>query len=170
MLKKKLNKKGFSLIELIIVIAIMAILAAIIIPTVTSKIKDANDGSANTTASTIANSIKSEIISINSNLTSNLTYLDTSAANTLKVKASADGSKYTVPESLAKLTADGTTIYAKEIAVNTDGTSKFKGEIIVQCKVGNSDTQIYVINAATGAIEHKNDYFDAAAGGAGGEG
>ena len=33
---KKLNKKGFTLIEMLVVIAIIAILVAIIIPTVTS--------------------------------------------------------------------------------------------------------------------------------------
>lgn len=156
MLKKKLNKKGFSLVELIVVIAIMAILAAIIIPTVTNKIKDANNGSANTTASTIANSIQSEIISINSNLTSNLTYLVVGTSLTVKTPTADD--KYTIPETLAKLTGDGTTINVKDIAAATNGTSKFTGEIIVQCKVGNSDTQIYVINAATGAVEHNNDY------------
>ena len=33
---KKLNKKGFTLIEMLVVIAIIAVLVAIIIPTVTS--------------------------------------------------------------------------------------------------------------------------------------
>ncbi|KAF0226108.1 MAG: prepilin-type N-terminal cleavage/methylation [Erysipelotrichaceae bacterium] len=41
---KKLNKKGFTLIELIVVIAILAILAAILIPAITGYITKATDG------------------------------------------------------------------------------------------------------------------------------
>lgn len=43
MLKKINNKKGFTLIELIVVIAILAVLAAIIIPTIGQNIARAND-------------------------------------------------------------------------------------------------------------------------------
>jgi len=39
---KKLNKKGFTLIELIVVIAILAILVAILIPSLTNYIDAAN--------------------------------------------------------------------------------------------------------------------------------
>ena len=42
MFKKVNNKKGFTLIELIVVIAILAVLAAIIIPTVASSLESAN--------------------------------------------------------------------------------------------------------------------------------
>ena len=43
---KKMNKKGFTLIEMLVVIAIIAILVAIVIPTVsnaTTKAKEATD-------------------------------------------------------------------------------------------------------------------------------
>ena len=42
-MKKRLNKKGFTLIELIVVIAILAILAAILIPSLTNYIQKATD-------------------------------------------------------------------------------------------------------------------------------
>lgn len=42
-MKKLNNKKGFTLIELIVVIAILAILAAILIPSLTNYIQKATD-------------------------------------------------------------------------------------------------------------------------------
>ena len=65
---KKSNKKGFTLVELIVVIAIMAILAAVLVPTVTSKIKDANESKAKSNCSSIANAIQSAVVSANSGL------------------------------------------------------------------------------------------------------
>ena len=49
-MKKILTKKGFTLIELIVVIAILAILAAILIPAVTNYIDEANEAAATSNA------------------------------------------------------------------------------------------------------------------------
>ncbi|MBO7401128.1 MAG: prepilin-type N-terminal cleavage/methylation domain-containing protein, partial [Clostridia bacterium] len=43
---KKTNKKGFTLVELVIVIAVIAILAAVLIPVFSNLIKDAKDSAA----------------------------------------------------------------------------------------------------------------------------
>ena len=40
---KKLNKKGFTIVELVIVIAVIAILAAVLIPTFSGAIQSANE-------------------------------------------------------------------------------------------------------------------------------
>lgn len=40
---KKMNKKGFTIVELTIVIAVIAILAAVLIPTFSSVVKKANE-------------------------------------------------------------------------------------------------------------------------------
>ena len=45
-MQKKLNKKGFTIVELLIVIAVIAILAAVMIPTFAGMIKKANDSAA----------------------------------------------------------------------------------------------------------------------------
>ena len=42
-MKKRKNKKGFTIVELVIVIAVIAILAAVLIPTFSSLIKKANE-------------------------------------------------------------------------------------------------------------------------------
>ena len=56
---KKTNKKGFTLVELVIVIAILAILAAIAIPTVTNVIGTANTNTDLANAQTIELALKS---------------------------------------------------------------------------------------------------------------
>lgn len=43
---KKLNKKGFTIVELVIVIAVIAILAAVLIPTFSNVVEKAKDSKA----------------------------------------------------------------------------------------------------------------------------
>jgi len=55
---KKNNKKGFTLVELVIVVAVMAILVAVAIPTVSSITKSAKDSVNDSNARTIESVIK----------------------------------------------------------------------------------------------------------------
>ena len=52
---KKLNKKGFTIVELVIVIAVIGILAAVLIPTFSGVVESANESNALSEAS---NSLK----------------------------------------------------------------------------------------------------------------
>lgn len=114
MLKKKLNKKGFSLIELIIVIAIMAILAAIIVPTVINKVQEANESAAKTEVSNIATAIQQEIVEIQANSNAaGLVYLQKNGDNIVLKDASADG-KRTEGKSTIELEGDTITITNSE--------------------------------------------------------
>ena len=88
MLKKKLNKKGFSLIELIIVIAIMAILAAIIVPTVINKVNEAEKSAAATEAQNLANAVQQDIIEIAAGGT-DTTYVQSVSGTTITLKPGA---------------------------------------------------------------------------------
>lgn len=54
---KKMNKKGFTIVELVIVIAVIAILAAVLIPTFTSLINDANESAAMQEATQVHNNL-----------------------------------------------------------------------------------------------------------------
>ncbi len=50
---KKINKKGFTIVELVIVIAVIAILAAVLIPTFSGIIKKANQSAVQQTAAAL---------------------------------------------------------------------------------------------------------------------
>ncbi len=61
MLKLRKNKKGFSLVELIVVIAIMAVLAGVVGGTLFSQLNKQKDASAASEALTLVGSLKTAI-------------------------------------------------------------------------------------------------------------
>ena len=127
MLKKKLNKKGFSLIELIIVIAIMAILAAIIVPTVINKINDANESAAKTEVSNIATAIQQEIVELQATAAAKeLVYLKDDAAGVITVVTTSSGDSTiagdpnnTNPTTITITNTVGSTEYKATITIST---------------------------------------------------
>ena len=141
MLKKKLNKKGFSLIELIIVIAIMAILAAIIVPTVINKVQEANESAAQTEVSNIATAIQQEIVELQAaSGDKTLTYLK-KASNNISLNVTS-GTSIKEGKSTIELTGNGDS--AKITITNSEG-AEYNAEITIstgKVKYGwNSETE-----------------------------
>jgi type IV pilus assembly protein PilA len=63
-MRKKYNCRGFTLVELVVVIAIIGILAAILVPSMLDYVKKARLKSANSNAKTVYNAINTAIIDL----------------------------------------------------------------------------------------------------------
>ncbi len=69
------NKKGFTIVELVIVIAVIAILAAVLIPTFSSVIKKANDSSSLQKARTSFEVVSAEVANGSKTIKANEAYI-----------------------------------------------------------------------------------------------
>ena len=102
----------------------MAILAAVLVPTVTSKIRDANESAANSSASAVANNVQSEIISIKSGLAStDNKYVVAGADGAITIKEG-----YSTKEGNATITLDshgGSGAYIKITAKVSSSTATY---------------------------------------------
>ena len=89
---KKLNKKGFTLIELIVVIAILAILAAILIPAVTGYISKATNAKDDANCRSLYSQTSMELM-ISATATATLADGDTDSKSGLTVDYAVDTSE-----------------------------------------------------------------------------
>ena len=80
-------KKGFTLVELVVVIAIIGVLAAILVPTMLGVVQDSRISSANQSAAQVRNNTTSFLTKLNSNGVT----MKTSGAFTLKISVSDAG-------------------------------------------------------------------------------
>ena len=118
----------------------MAILAAVLVPTVTNKINDANKSSANQTASAIANSVQSEIVSIISGVSSPDNKYVTGDDGVV------DG---LVGGNATKVETDGK---AKITLTFTDTAGDTHGTITVKVEVSKQESPIYTVDIVDGKV------------------
>ena len=93
----------------------MAILAAVLVPTVTNKIKDANESSAKSSVSALAESIRADIITANTN--TNLTFQGEYCTVTITPASDSTAAKV-VASAIATEYGSG-----KDIEISNDGTN-----------------------------------------------
>ena len=87
MLKLRKNKKGFTLVELIVVIAIMAVLAGTVAGVTVSQLNKNTDKANNTQAKKIADTIYSELVALGGATASDGNQPATTTNNSDKIKA-----------------------------------------------------------------------------------
>lgn len=108
---KKSNRKGFTIVELVIVIAVIAILAAVLIPTFSSIVKKANDSNVQQTLAAARKVIVAENASDANFDEASLTYVYKNGSKTEYYKW--DGSKFVTATKIE--TADSNdVVYAEE--------------------------------------------------------
>ena len=96
----------------------MAILAAVLVPTVTSKIKEAKESSADSSCSALANSIQADVMSAlaatgNTFTGQYCTVTVFTESNTTKVKAESVNAEYTGNDAEIKISTEGNVIQIK---------------------------------------------------------
>lgn len=132
-MEKKMNNKGFSLVELIIVIAIMAVLIGVLAPAYLQYVEKSKKTSDASAVGSVMDAV--EIIAADP-------AVSWGTSDTLKVTFSDDGCKYTgldsdalaqlksiVPESDCKLTGAWTGSFDFEAKKDSSGNVTFTGSI-----------------------------------------
>lgn len=139
----KKNKKGFTLVELVIVVAVMAVLIAVAIPTVTSITKTAKETVADTNARTIESTLKLAEANKNKDGNTLVTLTGTEIVTALtEAKLGIEGGAFVYDS------AKGTVVAAHDYAVvnNVGSTSLFKAEDAAKT------TFLIVYNAGTATV------------------
>ena len=108
-------KKGFTLVELVVVIAIIGVLAAILVPTMLGVVQDSRITSANTLASNIKNRVTEFFSKMD---TIKASYVGGAQTLTVTATQAASGSDWVVSGSATTMWLDGVD-HASNTTVNT---------------------------------------------------
>ena len=115
-LKKKLNKKGFTLIELIVVIAILAILALILVPSISNYVAEANKSKDEANVRSVYSQLTAEVAMATETATGVNTKWNFEVAN----KVAKNRSSAVIPATATGVPAGMTVTYTIKNGVVTD--------------------------------------------------
>lgn len=125
-----MKKKGFTLIELIVVIAIIGVLAAILVPAMLGYVRKSKITTANTTAKSIYNAYNTALVDLDT------TDAGVSPANSTKWEDGKDIASATADKNILAATVYG---YFTDIAKVSKFAVKFDGGACVACGVLNGN-------------------------------
>ncbi len=122
--RKKLNKKGFTLIELVVVIAILGILALVAIPRFAQIRRDSQAQASESTAVTILNAAETRWVALGTEPTP-ITTLEGEAAGSLV----ADGYLREWPTATGYAISGSNGVYVVTYPVPTGAAARYDGDV-----------------------------------------
>ena len=156
MLKLRKNKKGFTLVELIVVIAIMAVLAGVVAGVTVSQLNKNTDKTNLSQAKGIADFVAGEIADItNDSVYENGELVDTKIVKTILVQYASVNFK-TSGEGESKTIADAPTSKGQfAVKVNKTDNKVTSVDILYKNKTGNGAIKGYTVSSEGVITEYK---------------
>lgn len=147
-IRKLREKKGFTLVELIVVIAIIAILTAVLVPLINNWTQQAAYTTLNDGAQTVSNSVNEAI----SKVIAGGTPLASTVTQITGTKAAEGENKLLITVGTKTSTADGKTAVGGATAIGTTTEEKIAQEIAKMLDATMTGTSAFVATIANGAV------------------